>query len=175
MLSIKFGHQFLPQTMTLTLNFRGQLFDVLYFSHFSKTWVKGQGHSDRKCNGLSCLYFGMPGCGWVIVNLTLRNKFQLNFNRNSNIFIQEIVFENVVCEMASILSRKRWVNIVAHLAVLWTANGPWFRSSVSQWVINYHQHNYHQQKMAASSSGKEQRSMISLFPGLPDSWNLYNL
>ena len=39
---------------------------------------------------------------WNIVNWTLGNKFQWNFNRNSNIFIQENAFENVVCEMASI-------------------------------------------------------------------------
>ena len=47
---------------------------------------------------------------WNIVNWTLRNKFQWNFNPNSNIFIQENAPENVVCEMASILSRPQWVN-----------------------------------------------------------------
>ena len=39
---------------------------------------------------------------WNIVNLNLGNKLQWNFNPNSNIFIQENAFENVVCEMASI-------------------------------------------------------------------------
>ena len=39
---------------------------------------------------------------WNIVNWTLGNKLQWNFNRNSNIFIKENTFENVVCEMASI-------------------------------------------------------------------------
>ena len=39
---------------------------------------------------------------WNIVNGTLGNKLQWNFNRNSNIFIQEKAFENVVYEMASI-------------------------------------------------------------------------
>ena len=39
---------------------------------------------------------------WNIVNWTLGNKLRENFNRNSNIFIQENAFENVVCEMASI-------------------------------------------------------------------------
>ena len=39
---------------------------------------------------------------WNIVNWTLGNKIQLNFNWNSNIFIQENAYENVVCEMASI-------------------------------------------------------------------------
>ena len=44
---------------------------------------------------------------WDIVNWTLRNKLQWNLNRNSHIFIQENAFENVVCEMAAILSRPR--------------------------------------------------------------------
>ena len=47
---------------------------------------------------------------WDIVNWTLRNKLQWNFNRNSNIFIHENAFENVVCEMASILSRPQCDN-----------------------------------------------------------------
>ena len=33
------------------------------------------------------------------------NKLQWNFNRNSNIYIQENALENVVCEMAS-----NWTN-----------------------------------------------------------------
>ena len=44
---------------------------------------------------------------WDIVNWTLRNKLQWNFNQYSYIFIQENSFENVVCEMASILSRPQ--------------------------------------------------------------------
>ena len=48
---------------------------------------------------------------WNIVNWTFRkNRLQWNFNRNSSIFIQEIAFENLVCKMASILSRPQWVN-----------------------------------------------------------------
>ena len=47
---------------------------------------------------------------WIIVNKTLRNKLQWNFNRNSNIFIQENVYESVVCKKAAILSRPQWVN-----------------------------------------------------------------
>ena len=39
------------------------------------------------------------------------NKLHRNFNRNSNIFIQENAFESVVCEMAAImLSRPQCVN-----------------------------------------------------------------
>ena len=39
---------------------------------------------------------------WNIVNWNPGNKLQWNFSQNSNIFIQENTFENVVCEMASI-------------------------------------------------------------------------
>ena len=46
---------------------------------------------------------------WNIVNWTLRSKLQCNFNWISNIFIQENALENVVCEMASILSRPQCV------------------------------------------------------------------
>ena len=44
---------------------------------------------------------------WFIVNWTLRNRPQWNFNRNSNIFIEENAFENVVWKMAAILSRTQ--------------------------------------------------------------------
>ena len=42
---------------------------------------------------------------WVIVNWTLMNKLQWNFNRIKKTFVQENVCQNIVCEMASILSR----------------------------------------------------------------------
>ena len=47
---------------------------------------------------------------WDIINWTLRNKLQWNVSRNYKIFIQENVFESVVCEMASILFRPQCVN-----------------------------------------------------------------
>ena len=47
---------------------------------------------------------------WNIVDWTLRNIFQSNFNRNWNIFIQENALENVVCKMSSILSQPQCVN-----------------------------------------------------------------
>ena len=46
---------------------------------------------------------------WVIVNWTLRNKLQWNFNQNTKLFIHEIASENIACEMAAILSSGRWV------------------------------------------------------------------
>ena len=44
---------------------------------------------------------------WNIVNWTLKSRIQWNFNLYLNIFIQEKAFENVVCEMAAILSRPQ--------------------------------------------------------------------
>ena len=35
---------------------------------------------------------------WVIVNWTLRNKLQWNFNQNTKFFIHENLSENVVCQ-----------------------------------------------------------------------------
>ena len=46
---------------------------------------------------------------WNIGNWTLRNKFQWNFDRNSNILIQENEFESVVCKMVAILSGPQCV------------------------------------------------------------------
>ena len=43
---------------------------------------------------------------WLIVNSTLRNKLQWNSNQNTKLFIHENAYENVVCEMAAILSRR---------------------------------------------------------------------
>ena len=47
---------------------------------------------------------------WIIVNWTFVNIFQWKFNQNTVIFIEENARENVVCEMASILSRPQCVN-----------------------------------------------------------------
>ena len=46
---------------------------------------------------------------WNSVTWTFTNKFQWDFNQDSNIVFQEIAFDNVVCKMASILSRPEWV------------------------------------------------------------------
>ena len=45
----------------------------------------------------------------ILIIGPLRNKLQWNSNRNSNIFVQENAPENVVSEMASILSRPQCV------------------------------------------------------------------
>ena len=54
--------------------------------------------------------------GQLIVNWTLRNKLQWNFSRNSNIFIQENVFESVVWKMAAILSWPQQVETMILMA-----------------------------------------------------------
>ena len=46
---------------------------------------------------------------WIIVNWTLRNKRQWNFNQNTKLFIHENASENIIFEMAAILSWGRWV------------------------------------------------------------------
>ena len=41
---------------------------------------------------------------WIIVNWTIRNKLQWNFNQSTKRFIHKNAFENTVCGMAAILS-----------------------------------------------------------------------
>ena len=59
----------------------------------------------------------------IIVNWTLRNKLQWNFNQNTKLFIHENTSENIVCEMAAILSSGGWVKkpvIVLQLKLILT-------------------------------------------------------
>ena len=61
---------------------------------------------------------------WDIVNWTFRNKLQGNSNRNYNNFIQENVFEYVVCKIAAILSRSQCVLMLFYPGVCYhTASG----------------------------------------------------
>ena len=50
-------------------------------------------------NGLSPIRYQ------TIINWTLRNKLLRNYDQNTKLFIQENASENIVCEMAPILSR----------------------------------------------------------------------
>ena len=54
---------------------------------------------------------------WLIINQTLRNTLQWNLNKNTQFFIHENSLENVVCEMAAILSRGRWVKHLLWLLI----------------------------------------------------------
>ena len=42
---------------------------------------------------------------------TLGKNFYSNFNQNTKLFIHEIASENIICKMATIFSRGRWVNM----------------------------------------------------------------
>ena len=53
---------------------------------------------------------------WNIVNLTLGNKLQWNFNRNSNIFIEENTFENVFAKCCSF---RIILNVLTLLLMHW--------------------------------------------------------
>ena len=48
---------------------------------------------------------------WDFVNWNLRKKLRRNFNQNKKHFIHENASENIVSEMAAILSRGKWVDI----------------------------------------------------------------
>ena len=48
----------------------------------------------------------------------LETNFSENFKQNSHIFIQENAFENIVCEMAAILSRPQYVNATTNVMLM---------------------------------------------------------
>ena len=51
-----------------------------------------------------------PSQHWLIVNWSLWSKFQWNLTQVAQFVIHGNAFENVVCEMAAILCRGRWLN-----------------------------------------------------------------
>ena len=71
----------------------------------------------RQWNGLAlvqimaCRLCGTKPSSKPIVNCTLTDKLHWNFNQNQNLFIHKNASENILCEMAAILSTGRWVNI----------------------------------------------------------------
>ena len=68
-----------------------------------------------------------------IVNWTVWNKHRWNFNSNLNIFVQENAFENVVCEMASIVCRPQCVNTIPFFFImLW---GSFTGTEAMAWLI----------------------------------------
>ena len=78
---------------------------------------------------------------WNTVNWIRRNKLQWKFNRNSNIFIQGNGIQNIVCEMASILSWPQCVNfcVMRHLhcitRFMWTKSHQWSGHVGCWWPI----------------------------------------
>ena len=52
----------------------------------------------------------LPELTMTIINYILKNKFQWHFNQNTNIFIQENAFGNIVCKTVAILSWPQCVD-----------------------------------------------------------------
>ena len=46
---------------------------------------------------------------WVIVHWALSNTLQWDFNQNTKLFIHENASGDIICKMAAIFSRERWV------------------------------------------------------------------
>ena len=72
---------------------------------------------------------------WVIVSLPFRNRLQWKFHRNTKLLIHQNASENIICEMAAILSRGRWIKIPLQIVdrtctlkflPLWIHNGLWY-------------------------------------------------
>ena len=57
---------------------------------------------------------------WAIVNWTLINTLQLNFNQITKLFIHDNAFQNIVCEMAAILFNGRLGKKNCSYALLWS-------------------------------------------------------
>ena len=100
-----------------------QFFFVICYRHFmvSCSQLFGKRHK----NAAIAASLNAPLWNWC-------NKLQWNFNRNSNIFIQENAFENVVCEMASILSRPQCVKCI--LLIIRSYRGPSLRLYNTIWL-----------------------------------------
>ena len=97
---------FLITTYTITISHRGRVKHIC-FSKLSHLWFR-----KWRFPALSVLrhYLYKILIYWKIVNWTPRNKFQWNFNRNYNIFIQENAFGNV-CDTAAILPRPQCITL----------------------------------------------------------------
>ena len=91
-----------------------QLTHLLLVSHICVT-ESGQ-HWFRKWLVAYSAPSHYPNQRWVIVNWDLRNKRLWNFDRITKLLIHENASENVVYEMAAILSSGRWVKRVSVLA-----------------------------------------------------------
>ena len=71
-------------------------------------------------------------------------NFKWRLNRNTKLFINENLFENVVCKMVAILSRVRWVNsywsIDTMVAFIWVKNACWVL--ISEVLLNSIESNF---------------------------------
>ena len=72
-------------------------------------------------------------CWDIIVNWTLRNILQWNFNQNIKFFLHKNAYENIVCEMAAILSRGRWVNSAVYSENVTICRRYWLKPPTDSW------------------------------------------
>ena len=89
------------------------------------------------------------------------NKLQWNLNQISNIFVQEIAFENVVCKMASILSRPQWVNMLRPELNRWHSNGCHFAEDIFKFATTWHPKLTHEGKINGVSWWRHQMETFS--------------
>ena len=108
---------------------------ILDLSHdpFWAIWLaevtKSHQHHDRIVTWSAAPSHYLNQC-WNIVNSNIRNKFQWHRKTNSNIFVQENAFENVVCEISAILSRHPYVNVLFRWCQDCTSRtSPWCQAS----------------------------------------------
>ena len=107
------------KTSTFQLNFHLNMFLVVLFNSLRPNDAYMHQYSNhqwfrQRLGAWSAPSHYLNQC-WNIVNPNLKNKLQWNLKRNSYIFIQENAFENLVCEMAAILSRPQCIKASWHL------------------------------------------------------------
>ena len=88
---------------------------------------------------MACRLIGAKPLSEPIVNLTIRTKFQWNFNQNYNIFIQENAFESVIWKTAAILSRPQCVDSLAGRRFEWNFISVFFKLNLAihGWGISH--------------------------------------
>ena len=88
-----------PLLLRNKLNLRMQFIRYIYYYPCTDNGCTAPSHFLHQC--------------WNIVHLTLLNKLHVywNYDENTKLFTHENASKNIVCEMATILSRGRWVKL----------------------------------------------------------------
>ena len=72
---------------------------------------------------------------WIFVNWIIRNIFQWNLNKNLTTFIEQNWFENNVCKMWAILSRRQYVNDIGLIFHQVIKHPPFLCKYLYKWLI----------------------------------------
>ena len=105
-------NMFLNTTLFIQLEARLELLQFCMNSSRPSVTYMRQWIGSALVQIVACRLFGAKPLSkpmLVIVNWTLTNKLQWNFNQNTKLFIHENASQNIVCEMTANLSRGRWV------------------------------------------------------------------